>query len=295
MTKTSWLSAGLAAGLGCLLLAAAPASAQQSPEPEAPVPVLRGTATTVLPTLPPPTSTLDVVRRRGALRVGVSTFVPWAMNAKSGELIGFEIDVAKQLAEDLGVKAEFVPASYPNLLDDLLADRFDIIVSGMSITPARALVANFSIPVGESYVRLVASREKAAGIRTADGFDRPAVTIGVRAGAIGEQVARSAFPKATIQPFEDVDVALEALLTGKVTAFVAKSPAPEFLLVKAGNKLFLPLADPLAKSSEAFVVRKGDPDLLSFLDTWIRYQQDTGWLAEKRKYWFDGFAWEDLL
>lgn len=217
------------------------------------------------------------------------------MNAKSGELIGFEIDLAKQLADDLGVKAEFVPASYPSLLDDLLADRFDIIVSGMSITPARALVANFSIPVGESYVRLVASREKAAGIRTAAGFDRPEVTIGVRAGAIGEQVARSAFPKATIQPFEDVDVALEALLTGKVTAFVAKSPAREFLLAKAGNRLFLPLADPLAKSSEAFVVRKGDPDLLSFLDTWIRYQQDTGWLAEKHKYWFDGFAWEDQL
>ena len=76
---------------------------------------------------------------------------------------------------------------------------------------------------------------------------------------------------------------------------MAKSPAPEFLLAKAGNRLFLPLADPLGKSSEAFVVRKGDPDLLSFLDTWIRYQQDTGWLAEKRKYWFDGFAWEDLL
>jgi polar amino acid transport system substrate-binding protein len=293
MSNRSFAGAGLAFGLGFVLLAAAPARAQESPE--AAPPVLRGTATTVLPTLPPPTSRLDVVRRRGVLKVGVSTFVPWAMTSKSGELIGFEVDLAKQLADDLGVKAEFVQAAYPNLLDDLLADRFDIIVSGMSITPARALVANFSIPVGESYVRLVASREKAAGIRTAAGFDRPEVTIGVRAGAIGEQVARSAFPKATIQPFEDVDAALEALLTGKVTAFVAKSPAPEFLLVKAGNKLFLPLADPLARSSEAFVVRKGDPDLLSFLDTWIRYQQDTGWLAEKRKYWFDGFAWEDLL
>jgi polar amino acid transport system substrate-binding protein len=292
MTKTSWLSAGLAAGLGCLLLAAAPAGAQ-APEPE--VPVLRGTATTLLPTLPPPTSTLDVVRRRGVLRVGVSTFVPWAMTSKNGELIGFEIDLAKRLADDLGVTAEFVPAAYPNLLDDLLADRFDIIVSGMAITPARALVANFSIPVGESYVRLVASREKAAGIRTAAGFDRPDVTIGVRAGAIGEDVARKAFPKATLQKFEDVDAALEAILTGKVTAFVAKSPAPEMLLAKAGNKLFLPLADPLARSREAFVVRKGDPDFLSFLDTWIRCQEDTGWLAERHKYWFGGFAWEDLL
>jgi polar amino acid transport system substrate-binding protein len=293
MSNRSFAGAGLAIGLGFALLAAAPASAQESPE--AAPPVLRGTATTVLPTLPTPASRLDVVRRRGVLRVGVSTFVPWAMTSKSGELIGFEVDVAKQLADDLGVKAEFVPGAYPNLLDDLLADRFDIIVSGMSITPARALVANFSIPVAESYVRLVASREKAPGIRTAAGFDRPEVTIGVRAGAIGEQVAKSSFPKAKIQPFEDEDVALDALLTGKVAAFVAKSPAPEFLLAKAGSKLYLPLADPLAKSREAFVVRKGDPDFLAFLDTWIRYQQDTGWLAEKRKYWFEGFAWEDQL
>jgi polar amino acid transport system substrate-binding protein len=292
MTRTSLLSAGLGAGLGCLLLAAAPAGAQ-APEREAPA--LRGTATTVLPTLPPPTSTLDVVRRRGVLRVGVSTFVPWAMTSKTGELIGFEVDLAKRLADDLGVKAELVPAAYPNLLDDLLADRFDVVVSGMSITPARALVANFSIPVGESFVRLVASREKAAGIRTAAGFDRPEVTIGVRAGAIGEDVAKKAFPKATIQKFEDVDAALEALLAGKVTAFVAKSPAPELLLAKAGSRLSLPLADPLAKSREAFVVRKGDPDFLSFLDTWIRYYEDTGWLAGRRKYWFETFAWEDEL
>ena len=42
-------------------------------------------------------------------------------------------------------------------------------------------------------------------------------------------------------------------------------------------------------------MRKGDPDLLAFLGTWIRCQQDTGWLAERRKYWFDRFAWEDQL
>jgi polar amino acid transport system substrate-binding protein len=293
MTKKTWLGAGLGAGLGCLLLAAAPAGAQ-APEAEKPV-VPRGTATTVQPTLPPPTGTLDVVRRRGVLRVGVSTFVPWVMNAKNGQLIGFEVDVAKQLAEDLGVKAELVETSFPSLLDDLLADRYDVIVTGMSITPARALVANFSIPLGESYARLLANRAKAAGIRTAAGFDRPEVTIGVRAGALGEPIARKSFPKAKVQPFDDEDALLDALLGGKVTAVVAWSPAPEFLSAKAGDKIFVPLADPLAKSREALVVRKGDPDLLFYLDAWIRYHQDTGWLAEKRKYWFDGFAWEDQL
>jgi polar amino acid transport system substrate-binding protein len=289
VTRTIRLSTGLA-----LLLSSWPAVAQEAGAPPEP-PALRGTATTVEPTLPPPASTLDVVRRRGVLRVGVSTFVPWVMNSKSGSLIGFEVDVAKQLADDLGVKAEFVPTAFPNLLDDLLADRFDMIVTGMSITPGRALVANFSIPVGESYARLLANRAKAGGIRTSAGFDRPEVTIGVRAGAIGEEVAKKAFPRAKIQPFDDEDALIDAVLTGRVTAGVAWSPAPEFLSAKAGDRLFIPLVDPLARSREAFATRKGDPDLVFFLDAWIRYYQDTGWLAEKRKYWFDGFAWEDQL
>ncbi len=302
MTKNSWTCAGLAAGLAILGLAAparaqapaaAPAAPAEAPAPEVLIP--RGTATTAMPTLPPASSTLDVVRRRGVLRVGVSTFVPWVMPSKDGKVVGFSVDVAKQLADDLGVDLELVPGSYPNLLDDLLQDRFDVIVSGMAITPARALVANFSIPFAESAVRLVASREKAATLKTAAAFDRPEVTIGVRAGAIGEQVAAKAFPKAKLQKFDDEDTALEALLSGKVAAFVARSPAPEFLLAKADTRLFVPFAEPLARTREAIVARKGDPDLLSFLDTWIRCQQDSGWLAEKHRHWFESLAWEDQL
>jgi polar amino acid transport system substrate-binding protein len=300
MNKSSWTAAVTAAFLLCLGLAAparaqAPAPADAAEAPAAAPLIPRGTATTAMPTLPPASSTLDVVRRRGVLRVGISTFVPWATRSKDGTLIGFEVDVAKQLAADLGVDVELVPAAHPNLLDDLPLDRFDVIVSGLAITPARALVVNFSIPLADSYVRLVASRAKAGAIRTAAGFDRPEVTVGVRGGAIGEEVAARAFPKAKLQRFDDEDAALDALLTGRVTAFVARSPAPEFLVAKAGDKVFLPLADPLARSREAIAVRKGDPDLLSFLDTWIRCQQDSGWLAERRKFWFEGFAWEDQL
>ena len=48
-------------------------------------------------------SQLHELKQRKALRVGFSTFVPWAMRSKTGELIGFEIDVAKQLGEDFGL------------------------------------------------------------------------------------------------------------------------------------------------------------------------------------------------
>ncbi|HON96371.1 MAG TPA: transporter substrate-binding domain-containing protein, partial [Deltaproteobacteria bacterium] len=53
-------------------------------------------------------STIEQVLQRGVLRVGMSTFVPWAMNDKQGNLVGFEIDVARRLARDMGVKVEFV-------------------------------------------------------------------------------------------------------------------------------------------------------------------------------------------
>jgi len=54
-------------------------------------------------------STIEKVLRSGKLKVGMSTFIPWAMQSKTGEWVGFEIDVAKRLAKDMGVEVEFVP------------------------------------------------------------------------------------------------------------------------------------------------------------------------------------------
>ena len=58
------------------------------------------------------TSMIDEVVRRGVLRVGFSSFVPWAMQDKNGEFVGFEIDVAKRLAKDLGVDIQLVPTKW---------------------------------------------------------------------------------------------------------------------------------------------------------------------------------------
>ena len=54
---------------------------------------------------------LQQIKESGTLRVGLSTFVPWAMRDKQGDLIGFEVDVAKRLAADAGLKVEFVPTA----------------------------------------------------------------------------------------------------------------------------------------------------------------------------------------
>ena len=75
-------------------------------------------------------SVLETIKKRGSIKIGLSTFVPWAMRNKSGELIGYEIDVAKQLAEDMKVKAEFVPTAWDGIIPALLAGKFDVIIGG---------------------------------------------------------------------------------------------------------------------------------------------------------------------
>ncbi|MDT8273609.1 MAG: transporter substrate-binding domain-containing protein, partial [Desulfomonilia bacterium] len=84
--------------------------------------------------------TLEQVLRRGkqgVLRVGMSTFVPWAMKDKEGNLIGFEIDVAQRLARDMGVDVEFIPTKWSGIIPALLTGKFDIIIGGMGIRPER--------------------------------------------------------------------------------------------------------------------------------------------------------------
>jgi polar amino acid transport system substrate-binding protein len=91
-------------------------------------------------------SVVEQVIQRGVLRVGMSTFVPWAMKDKTGKLIGFEIDVARRLAEDMGVKVEFVPTKWSGIIPALLTGKFDVIIGGMGILPSRNLKVNFTNP-----------------------------------------------------------------------------------------------------------------------------------------------------
>ena len=117
------------------------------------------------------TSAIEEIKKRGTLRVGLSTFVPWAFRSKSGDLIGYEVDVAKKLAEDMGVKPEFVPTAWDGIIPALLAGQFDFIIGGMTITPARNLTVNFTAPYSATGVDVVASKKLAGAFKTVADFD----------------------------------------------------------------------------------------------------------------------------
>lgn len=240
-------------------------------------------------------STVEQIIRRGILKVGMSTFVPWAMKDKTGKLIGFEIDVASQLAEDMGVKVEFVPTKWAGIIPALLTGKFDVIIGGMSIRPDRNLKVNFSIPYDYAGQSLVANRRLAAGFTSLQDFNRPDVVISARLGSTAADAANKFMPKAEKRFFDDEAQVIQEVVNGRAHAAVASAPLPAFQALKYPDKLFLPIQGTFTKEPIGFAVRKGDFDTLNYFNNWIRVTEAKGWLAERKHYWFETKDWEGML
>lgn len=248
-----------------------------------------------LPALASETPNLDKINERGSLRVGMSTFVPWAMRNKQGDLVGFEIDVAKRLAEDSGWKVEFVPTAWDGIIPSLLSNKFDVIIGGMSITEARAKSVLFTEPYSHSGVQLAANKELAEGFSKISDFDSRRVKIAARRGAFTVQVTRETFPKAKVLQFDDDAQAFQEVLNGNAHAVIASSPKPEHEAIKNADTLFIPFDERLSKGNEAFAVRLGETDKAEFFNEWIKARTEDGWLKERYEYWFSTLDWQDQI
>lgn len=240
-------------------------------------------------------SVIEQVQKRGVLRVGMSTFVPWAMKDKTGNLIGFEIDVAKRLAKDTGVEVEFVPTKWSGIIPALITGKFDVIIGGMGIIPSRNLKVNFSIPYDYTGMSIVAHKTIAAGFSRLEDFNSSSVVIAARLGSTAVTAAKKYMPKATLRLFDDESQAYQELVNGKVHAVVGSAPTPEFQAIKYPNKLFLPLDKTFTREPIGFAVKKGDFDTLNYLNNWIRYVESEGWLTDRKNYWFRSKDWEKMI
>lgn len=237
-------------------------------------------------------SVIESVTERGVLRVGFSTFVPWAMQDGSGGYAGFEIDVARRLAEDLGVELQLVPTNWDGIIPALLANKFDVIIGGMGSTPKRNLTVNFTVPYDYALMDIMANKEKAGHLKTLDDYNKKDVVIAVRNGSSAAAYAKKYLPQATLRVFNEEAPAVQEVLSGRAFAFISSRPLPALEIGKNPDKLFRPFAIDNYKEPIGFAVCKGDFDTLNVFNNWIITQTASGWLKERSDYWFMDTEWQ---
>ncbi len=239
-------------------------------------------------------SVIETIKRRGVIKIGVSLFMPWSMRDRNGDLIGFEIDVGRKLAEDMGVDLEFVPTSWDGIIPALVSGKFDTIISGLSITPQRNLTVNFTEPYAYSGGTMLANRQLTEGFTLAD-FNSPEVTLTARRGATTAVVAVEQFPRAELLLFDEDGTTVQEVLNGNAHATISKEPTPSREARRYPDTLYIPFDTLFNQTGEAFAVRKGDPDALNFFNHWIANHWRSGWLQERQDYWFTTEDWADQV
>ena len=229
----------------------------------------------------------DAIRKRGTLLVGTAWTIPWSMRDPDGQWQGFEIDLARQLAADLGVDLTIVRVPFRDITDALQSGRVDLVVAGYSITPQRALVVDFSNPYADSQMELVLRKDLAG-----QDVNRPDVKIGVRAGTTTEATASSRFANAKIMSYATTRELYAAVKAGEVDGALAYTPRTTLAVAESEGKLAVATGvGALPHTVEGFAVRKGEQGLLNYLNAWIDYWRADGWIGERHRYWFDTLDW----
>ncbi len=237
-------------------------------------------------------STLNKVLQRGELRVGMEPgYMPFEMKDKKGNIIGFDVDIAKAMAKAMGVKLKLVPTAWDGIIAALLTDKFDIIMSGMTITQERNLKINFANPyisVGQTII----AQKKHAG-KTWKDLDKPEYTIVTKLGVTGEIATRKMFKQAKIRTFETEADGTQEVLNGKADAFVYDKPYNSiFFAQKSATGKIVHLDKDLTYEPLGWAIRKGDPDFTNWLNNFLNQAKNDGLYNKIYKKWFKKDAWQ---
>jgi polar amino acid transport system substrate-binding protein len=195
-----------------------------------------------------------------ALRVAVPGDTPPYAFRQEGQLVGLEIDFARELATALGRSLEILEFDWRDLIPAVRSGRADLIMAGMTITPARQVLVAFSDPYLRSGLLAVTRREEASRFKNAKSVLSTTEPIGIVEGTTADRFVRERAPSASVSAYPSVVSAMRELRQRRVTLVV--HDAPVVIWFAAGDEANLAaLLDPLNQEDLGWGVRQDDQAL----------------------------------
>jgi cyclohexadienyl dehydratase len=232
-------------------------------------------------------SRLNRIQETDLLRVGTTgDFNPMTFrDPASNEFRGHQIDAANDLAKELGVKVQFVLTDWKTLINGIIADKYDIAMTGTSMSVARAKSAGFTIPWGKNAFFPLVHKKNAAKWKDWAQLNRPEVTAGYNLGTTMEQFVQANLPRATAKRVESPARDWQELLAGRVDFTVASLIEGAALTKQYPDLQLMFLDRPKNSIPMAFVVPMDDQVWLNFVNNWIVIKKQNGYFAELNKKW----------
>lgn len=222
-------------------------------------------------------SLLDVIRARGVLRVGLTgDYKPFSFRDKaSGSFTGLDVDMAGALAKAMGVKLAIVHTTWPTMMRDLMAGKFDIAMGGVTITLPRLEHAYFSDPVMHSGKTAITRCADAAKYQTLAEIDHPGVRVIVNPGGTNESFDKTHLHHAKVVLYPSNATIFEQLVKGDADVMITDGVEtrlqqklhPELCAIHPGHPF---------NHSELGYMMPRDVTLKFFVDEWLNEMNETG-------------------
>ncbi|HPT54785.1 MAG TPA: basic amino acid ABC transporter substrate-binding protein [Fervidobacterium sp.] len=227
--------------------------------------------------------TLTQIKQRGKLIIGTEpTFPPFEFVDEKNQVVGFDIDIANELAKRLGVKVEVVSLPFDSLIPALQQGKIDMVIAGMTITEDRAKVVDFSKPYFEANQAIVVRKESKFEPKKLE--DLIGKKIAVQLGTTGDLIS-SEIKGIEVVRFQRFTDAFLELQNGRVDAVVLDE-APAKAYVKKFPKFVI---SSIVDTGETYgiAVRKGNKELLNFVNQTLDIMKSTGTYNKIISTWFE--------
>lgn len=228
-----------------------------------------------------PQDTLEKIKRTGKFQIGTdATYPPFeSKDTKTGEIVGFDIDLMKAICQKLGVQPDFVVVPFDGIIPGLNQRKYDAIISSFTITVAREEVVDFSepyyvagqaiaVPLGDTVVKSLT--------------DLQGKRIGAQLGTTGEILAKQV-ADAEVISFDNISAAFIDMENVKLDAIINDKPTSQMIInVRRSAKIVGPL---LTKESYGMAVRQGEIKLLEAINQALEQLKGEGVLEQLQQKW----------
>ena len=232
-------------------------------------------------------SRLDGIRNADVMKVCTTgDYRPFTYkDPETGKYTGLDVDMARDLAKRLDVKAKFVDTTWKDLMPDFL-DFCDLAVGGVSISLERAEQAAFSTATLDEGKTPITKCENVDKYDTVSKINQPGVRSITPIGGTNQKFAEEHYPRGEIIEFDDNNAIFDEIIDGNADVMTTDASETRWVAHQHPELCAVHPDKPFNYSQKAYMLPRGDTAFKEYVDAWLNMAQHDGTTAKAEKPWF---------